>query len=147
MKGFFAEFKEFAVKGNMVDLAIGVVVGAAFNRVVDVLVKQIVMPPLGYLTSGTDFSDMAWEIKAPLLEGDTVLHPGITIGYGAFFGALLDFAIIAFTIFIVVKAINRLRSRAEDETDKEVVTPKDIQLLADIRDEMKALRKEIGQQP
>lgn len=143
MKGFLSEFKEFAVKGNMVDLAVGVVVGAAFNKVVDVLVKQIVMPPLGYLTSGTDFSDMAWEIKAPLMEGDTILQPGITIGYGAFFGAMLDFAIIAFTIFIVIKAINRLRSKAEDETNQEVVTPKDIQLLADIRNEMRALREEM----
>ncbi len=139
MSRFLAEFKEFAIKGNMVDLAIGVVIGAAFNKVVDVLVKQIVMPPLGYLTSGTDFSDLSWEIKAAVLQGGEEVSPSITIGYGAFLGALLDFFIIALTIFVVIKAINRLRKRAEDETDQEVATPKDIQLLADIRDEMRAM--------
>lgn len=143
MGRFLAEFKKFAIRGNMVDLAIGVVIGAAFNKVVDVLVKQIVMPPLGYLTSGTDFSDLSWEIKAAVMEGGQEVSPRIAIGYGAFMGALLDFFIIALTIFVVVKAVNRLRQRAEDETDKAVATPKDIQLLADIRDEMRAMREDM----
>lgn len=125
----------------MVDLAIGVIIGAAFNKIVDALVKHIITPPLGYLTSGTDISDLELVLKEPVKEGSEIINPGVVIGYGVFLEALLDFLIVALTIFVVVKIINRLRKKAEDETNTEVATPKNIQLLADIRDEMKGLRK------
>lgn len=145
MARFYHEFKEFAIKGNMVDLAIGVIIGAAFNKIVDALVKHVITPPLGYLTSGTDISDMKLILKEPIREGDKVIDPGVVIGYGIFIEALIDFLIVALTIFIVVKFINALRKDAEDETNKEVPTPKNIQLLADIRDEMKGIREELKQ--
>lgn len=140
---FFQEFKEFAIRGNMVDLAIGVIIGAAFNKIVDALVKKIITPPLGYLTSGTDISDMKWVLKEPITEAGNIIDPGVVIGYGFFIEAMIDFFIVALTIFIVIKLINSLRNKAEDENNKEVVTPKNIQLLADIRDEMKGMREEL----
>lgn len=142
---FFSEFKEFAVRGNMVDLAIGVIIGAGFNKIVDALVKHIITPPLGYLTSGTDISDLQWVLRAPVSENGQVIDPGVIIGYGIFLEALIDFFIVALTIFVVVKLINSIRKKAEDETNQEVATPKNIQLLADIRDEMKAMREELKQ--
>lgn len=141
MGRFFNEFKKFAIKGNMVDLAIGVIIGAAFNKIVDTLVKQIITPPLGYLTSGTDISDLQWVLRAPVREDGEVIDPGVVIGYGLFLEALIDFFIIALTIFVVIKFINSLRNQAEDEENTEVPTPKDIQLLSDIKKEMKALRE------
>lgn len=140
---FFQEFKKFAIRGNMVDLAVGVVIGASFNKIVDTLVKQVITPPLGYLTSGVDISDMKLVLKEPIKEGDKVIDPGVVIGYGIFIEAMIDFFIVALTIFIVIRFINSLRTKAEDETNKEVITPKDIQLLADIRDEMKGMREEL----
>lgn len=135
---FIQEFKEFAVKGNMIDLAIGVVIGAAFNKIVDTLVKHVVTPPLGYLTSGTDISDLQLVIREPNLDAaGNIIDPGVIVKYGMFLEACIDFLIIAFTIFLVVKAINTLRRDAEDESNAKVPTPKDIELLADIRDQMK----------
>ncbi len=140
MKSFLEEFKKFAVKGNMIDLAIGVVIGAAFNQIVDVLVKKIITPPLGYLTTGVDLADMQWVLKAPITGADgKVTDPGVVIGYGAFLEAMLDFFIVALTLFIVIKAVNTLKDRAEDEENKSVPTPKDIQLLSEIRDEMRRM--------
>ncbi len=140
MKSFFAEFKKFAVKGNMIDLAIGVVIGAAFNKIVDVLVKKIITPPLGYLTAGVDLADMNWVLKPPVVAADgSVTEPGVVIGYGAFLEAMMDFFIVALTLFIVIKAVNSLKEKAEDEGNKSVPTPKDIQLLSEIRDEMKRM--------
>ncbi|THH37882.1 large-conductance mechanosensitive channel protein MscL [Neolewinella litorea] len=140
MAGFIAEFKKFAVKGNMIDLAIGVVIGAAFNKIVDVLVKQIITPPLGYLTTGIELADLAWVIRRPELDAEgEVIDPGVVIGYGLFLEAMIDFLIVAFTLFIIIRLINSLRDRAEDTGDKTVPTPKDIQLLTEIRDEMKRM--------
>ncbi|MFK8164334.1 MAG: large-conductance mechanosensitive channel protein MscL [Lewinella sp.] len=140
MTKFIHEFKKFAVKGNMIDLAIGVVIGAAFNKIVDVLVKKIITPPLGYLTAGVDLADMAWVLKAPEKAADgTVIDPGVVIGYGAFIEAMMDFLIVALTLFIVIKAVNTLKEKAEDEANKTVPTPRDIQLLSEIRDEMRQM--------
>ena len=140
MAGFFTEFKKFAVKGNMIDLAVGVVIGAAFNKIVDVLVKQIITPPLGYMTTGIELADLQWVLKAPTVgpDGETV-DPGVVIGYGLFLEAMIDFFIIAFTLFVIIRFINSLREKAEDAGDQTVPTPKDIQLLTEIRDEMKRM--------
>ncbi|MCL4127898.1 UNVERIFIED_CONTAM: hypothetical protein GTU68_012613 [Idotea baltica] len=106
----------------MMDMAIGVIIGASFNKVIDVLVKKILMPPLSYLTNGINLKDKVLVIA---------------LGYGALFEAFLDFLIIGFTIFIVVKFMNKLRNKSQDTKDDTVVTPKDIQLLSDLNDLMK----------
>ena len=124
------EFKEFAVKGNMVDIAVGVIIGAAFNKVVDVLVKQVFMPPLSLLTSGVNIQDKKYILKAAVLNNEgATLTKEVAIGFGAFGEALIDFLIIGFTVFIVVKFMNKLRNKAQDSKDKTVATPKDIELL------------------
>lgn len=140
MKNLFQEFKKFAVKGNMIDLAIGVIIGASFNKIIDVLVKKIITPPLGFLTSGTEMSQWEWVIKAPVVAEDgTVTDPGVVIGIGFLLEAMIDFFLVAFTLFVVIRFINSLKDKAEDEGNKEVPTPKDIQLLSEIRDEMKKM--------
>lgn len=140
MPKFFTEFKKFAVKGNMIDLAIGIIIGAAFNKIVDALVKQIITPPLGYLTAGVDLKDLKLVITPPVLdEAGKVLEPGVVIGYGIFLEAMVDFLIVALTLFIVIRFVNSLKDKAEDDKDTTVPTPKDIQLLSEIRDEMKTM--------
>ncbi|WP_339878211.1 large conductance mechanosensitive channel protein MscL [uncultured Algoriphagus sp.] len=125
----FKEFKEFAIKGNMIDIAIGVIIGAAFNKVVDVLVKEIFLPPLSFLTNGIN-----WENKKIVLREavttEGVVHPEeIAIGYGKLFEASVDFLIIGFTVFLVVKLMNTIRKKAEDPKNETVTTPKNIELL------------------
>lgn len=126
------EFKEFAVKGNMIDIAIGVIIGAAFNKVVDVLVKEIFLPPLSFLTDGIN-----WENKKIVLRESVtvegVTHPEeIAIGYGKLLEASVDFLIIGFTVFLVVKLMNSIRKKAEDPKNQTVTTPKNIELLSKI---------------
>ena len=136
----WGEFKKFAVKGNMIDLAVGIIIGAAFNKIVDALVKQIISPPLGFLTAGVEFGDLKWVIKEPVLNAaGEVAEPGIVIGYGLFLEAMIDFGIIALTLFFILRFINNLKDKAEDDKNTTVPTPKDIQLLAEIRDEMKRM--------
>ncbi|MFD1614025.1 large conductance mechanosensitive channel protein MscL [Gelatiniphilus marinus] len=133
----FKEFKEFAVKGNMMDMAIGIIIGAAFNKVVDVLVKKVFLPPLSLLTNGVNFKDKRIILKDAVENADgTILTNEVAIGYGALGEAFIDFIIIGFTIFIVVKFMNRLRNKAHDAKDKTVTTPKDIELLSKLTDLM-----------
>ena len=133
------EFKEFAIKGNMIDMAVGIIIGTAFNQVVDVLVKQVVLPPLSLLTDGLNFADKKIILREGIFEEGTgeALVQEVAIGYGALFEALLDFLIVGFTIFLVVKFMNRFRRKAEDPKNKTVETPKDIQLLSDLNDLVK----------
>lgn len=139
-KNFTQEFKNFAVKGNMIDLAIGIIIGAAFNKIVDVLVKKIITPPLGYLTAGIDMTELEIVLSKPVVAADgTVTTPGVVIGYGFLIEAMIDFLIVALTLFFVIRIINGLKEKAEDEKNPEVPTPKDIQLLSDIRDEMRKM--------
>lgn len=130
----FREFKEFAVKGNMIDIAIGVIIGGAFNKVVDVLVKEIFLPPLSFMTDGIN-----WENKKIILRKaaviDGVTNPQeIAIGYGKLFQATVDFFVIAITVFLIVKFFNSLRKKAEDVNDTTVETPKNIELLTRMAD-------------
>tara|TARA_Y100001935_G_scaffold251458_1_gene253524 strand:+ start:177743 stop:178186 length:444 start_codon:yes stop_codon:yes gene_type:complete len=131
------EFKEFAVKGNMIDIAIGVIIGAAFNKLVDVLVKDIILPPLSLLTGGIHWGDKKLVLKEAVTQADTVLTEEIAIGYGKFIDATMDFLIIGFTIFLVVKMMNKLRAKAEDPKNKVVATPKNIELLTQMNDLLK----------
>jgi large conductance mechanosensitive channel len=127
---FYQEFKEFAVKGNMIDIAVGVIIGAAFNKVIDVIVKQILMPPLSLMTSGLHFSTYKWILRDEITGANgEIVTQQVAIGFGALCEAAIDFVIIAFTVFIIIKGMNRLRNRAQDVQDKKVVTPKDIELL------------------
>lgn len=127
MKKFFNEFKSFAVKGNMVDIAIGVIMGTAFNKVVSVLVKKVFMPPLLLLTKQVNFSEQNYVLKEATPETTE-----IAIGYGLFLEALIDFLIIGLTVFIVIKMMNRFQSKAEDPKNTDVQTPKNIELLSNI---------------
>ena len=138
--GILKEFKEFAVKGNMVDIAVGVIVGSAFNRVIDVLVKQVITPPLSLMTDGIQFSDRKIVLREAV-EADASstgkIVEEVAIAYGALIEALIDFFIIGFTIFIVVKLMNRFRAKAQDPKNKKVSTPKDIELLSNMNDLIK----------
>jgi len=132
MKNLFEEFKKFAVKGNMIDMAIGIIIGTAFNNVVNVLVKKVVMPPLSLLTDGVNLSN-----KKLILRQASEVTEEVAIGYGELMEVLIDFFIVAFTIFIVLKFINRFKDKAEDPENKEVETPRQIQLLANLEKLMK----------
>ena len=131
LKKFVQEFKNFAVKGNMIDMAIGIIIGTAFNEVVNTLVKRVIMPPLSLLTNNVSFTNLKWVLREKVGEGEE-----ISIGYGELIEVLVDFLIIAFTIFVVIKFINRLRDKAEDPKNKEEVTPKNIALLARLEELM-----------
>ncbi|MGB5237304.1 MAG: large-conductance mechanosensitive channel protein MscL [Flavobacteriaceae bacterium] len=133
MKKLFQEFKNFAVRGNMIDMAVGIIIGTAFNNVVNTLVRKIVMPPLALITGEKSFADQEWILK-PATENTEA----IVIGYGLFIEVVIDFVIIALTIFMVIKAMNKLRTKAEDPKDVQEVTPKDIELL----DQLKNLMEE-----
>jgi len=128
---FLKEFKEFAVKGNMIDIAVGVIIGASFNKVIDVLVKQIMMPPLSMLTNGINYSEKKYVLKEAVLDDSgTEVAKEIAIGYGLFIETILDFIIIGITVFLVVKGMNRFKRKAQDVSNKTVETPKDIELLS-----------------
>lgn len=132
MKGFIKEFKDFAIKGNMLDMAIGIIIGASFNTVVNTLVKKIIMPPLSILVGGVDFSNLKF-----VLRPETEYAAEVAIGYGDLFNVLMDFLIVALTIFLVVKGMNRFRNKADDPENIEVQTPKNIELLSNIEKLMK----------
>lgn len=126
------EFKEFAVKGNMIDIAIGVIIGAAFNKVVDVLVKEIFLPPLSFITNGINLENKRIILRRAVTEAGITKPEEIAIGYGKLIEAGVDFLIIGFTVFLIVKLMNTIRKRAEDPADTRVATPKDIELLSKI---------------
>ena len=137
--GFFQEFKNFAIKGNMIDMAVGIVIGTAFNNVISTIVKKIIMPPLSLLTEGVKLSN-----KRLLLRPASTNVEEVAIGYGELIEVLIDFFIIAFTIFVVIKIIHKFKQKAEDPNDKTVETPKNIQLLSNIEklmEEQNALLK------
>jgi large conductance mechanosensitive channel len=123
------EFKEFAIKGNMIDIAIGVILGTAFNKVVDVLVKEIFLPPLSYLTDGVNWENKRLILREAVIKNGVMNPEEIAIGYGKLFEALMDFLIIGFTVFLVIKFMNTIRNKAQDPKNETVSTPKDIELL------------------
>ena len=127
MKSLIQEFKNFAVKGNMVDLAVGIIIGTAFNNVVTTIVKKVVMPPLSLLTSNVNLSNWRYVLR----EASEGVEE-VAIGYGELLEVSVDFLIIALTIFVVIKGMNKLKAQAEDPKDEQVVTPKNIELLSRI---------------
>lgn len=134
MRKLIREFKEFAVKGNMIDMAIGIIIGAAFNKVINVLVYDIILPPLSLLTNGINYVDRKIVLEPELKDAaGTVIQQESAIKYGSLIEVVLDFLIVGFTIFLAVKAMNRLKKKSENPKDKTIVTPKDIELLTDLK--------------
>lgn len=136
--GFLKEFKEFAIKGNVIDLAVGVVIGGAFGKIVTSLVDDIIMPPIGYVTGGVDFSQLKYVLTEANAEAGI---EEVAISYGNFVNVIIQFLIIAFCIFLVIKGINVLRREKEDPKDEAPeVAPaptKEESLLTEIRDLLK----------
>lgn len=127
------EFKEFAVKGNVVDMAVGIIVGAAFGKIVSSFVGDVIMPPIGMLLGGVDFSDLAITLKEAVGEA-----PAVVLSYGKFIQTLIDFTIIAFAIFMAVKAINTLKRKEQEAPTAPPAPTKEEVLLTEIRDLLKA---------
>lgn len=130
--GMFQEFKKFALRGNVMDMAVGIIIGGAFGTVVKSLVDDVIMPPIGALTSGVDFRQKAWEIPA------VANLPPVKIGYGAFINNVISFLIIAFAVFMIVKAMNAAESKLSLGLQPDAPPPpEDVLLLREIRDELK----------
>ncbi|RMH91030.1 large-conductance mechanosensitive channel protein MscL [Lysobacter pythonis] len=132
--GMLSEFKAFAMRGNVIDLAVGVVIGAAFGKIVTALVDKVIMPPLGLLIGGVDFSNLSITLKEASLDAAGEAVPAVQIAYGEFINAVIQFVIVAFAIFLVVKAINKLHKKPEAAP---AAPPEDVLLLREIRDELK----------
>lgn len=138
------EFKEFAVKGNMMEMAIGIIIGASFNSVIDVLVKQILLPPLSLLSNGLNIDSKKIILReVNISSSGDIISEEVAINYGVFIETFIDFMIVAFTIFIVIKFLNKLKLQAEDPGNNKVSTPKNIKLLTEINDSLKDLNKNL----
>jgi len=144
MKKYWKEFREFAVKGNVVDLAVAVIIGGAFGKIVSSLVADIVMPVIGYISGGVNFSIWKWTLKQALMDNaGTVLKPAITMNVGSFIQNVFDFLVIAASMFFAIKIIGRVKRRLikEEENsapeEQPAVLSKDQELLTEIRDLLK----------
>ena len=133
MGKFISEFKEFAVKGNAVDMAIGIIIGAAFGKIVSSIVDDIIMPPIGWLIKGVNFSDLKFKLPSVYIPGMEKI-PSVTINYGHFLQALLNFIIVAFCVFLILKTINKITN---SQGKKPAAPSKEEQLLSEIRDLLK----------
>ena len=132
------EFKEFAIKGNMFDMAIGIIIGTAFNKIVSSLVNDIIVPFFGLIIGNVNFQNLKVVLQEEMRNNDgSITQELVAIKYGNLIQVVFDFFIIAFTIFLVIKIFNKLRKKAEDEKDTTVPTPRDIELLSEIRDLLK----------
>jgi large conductance mechanosensitive channel len=132
--GMIGEFKEFAMRGNVVDLAVGVVIGAAFGKIVTALVDKIIMPPIGLLVGEVDFAKWAITLKDAGVDAAGKEIPAVVLGLGEFLNSVIQFVIIAFAIFVVVKAINRLNRKPPEAP---AAPPEEVLLLREIRDNLK----------
>lgn len=138
MKGIIKEFREFAIKGNMIDMAVGIIIGAAFGKVVSSLVSDVIMPPIGAILAGVDFTNLAITLRQA--TGD---KPAVLLHYGKFIQAMVDFIIVAFAIFLLVKGVNKLRRAQEKPAPPPPPPPpsKEETLLAEIRDILKGQKQ------
>lgn len=140
MSGFFKEFKDFAMRGNVLDMAVGIVIGAAFTAIVNSLVKDVIMPPIGLLTGGLDFSNLFVALSSAhfdtLAAAEAAGAP--VLRYGVFINAVINFVIVALAIFILIKQVNRFKRKEEAAPAAPPAPPADVVLLTEIRDLLKA---------
>ena len=135
--GLFKEFKDFAVKGNVMDMAIGVVIGGAFGKIVTSLVSDIIMPLISACTGGLTFTNWKWVIREAVMNGEEVVKPELALTWGNFIQVIFDFIIIAFCIFLVVKGINKMKKKEEEAPAAPAEPSEDVKLLTEIRDLLK----------
>jgi large conductance mechanosensitive channel len=137
------EFREFAVKGNVVDMAVGIIIGAAFGKIVESLVKDVVMPPIGLLLGKVDFTNLFVVLRegaqaGPYLSVEVAQKAGaVTFNYGVFINTLISFVIVAFAVFLLIRAINKLKRQEENKAVEPPATPEEVLLLREIRDSLK----------
>ena len=137
---FIKDFKDFALKGNVMDMAVGVIIGGAFGKIVTSVVNNILMPPIGVLAGGVDFTELKFVIKEAVTEGETVVSEAVTLNYGQFIQDVVDFLIIAFCIFLMIKGIAALSRKKEEEPAAPAPEPEpsaEEKLLTEIRDLLK----------
>ena len=138
---FIQDFKAFALKGNVVDMAVGVIIGGAFGKIVTSVVNNIIMPPVGVLTGGVDFTELKLTLKEAVVEGENVVSEAVTLNYGQFIQDVVDFLIIAFCIFLMIKGIAKLTRKKEEEAPAEPAPEPEPsaeeKLLTEIRDLLK----------
>jgi large conductance mechanosensitive channel len=143
MNNFFKEFKEFAMRGNVVDMAVGVIIGAAFGKIVTSLVNDIIMPVVGVITGGVNFTDYKVVLKQAVIDGSEVITPEVTLNWGNCVQTIVDFLIVAFCIFLMIKGINNMRKKLEKQEEAAAEAPapaepsKEETLLTEIRDLLK----------
>lgn len=141
MKKFFSDFKEFAMKGNIVDMAVGVIIGGAFGKIVTALVESIVTPLISLLTGNVSLTNLKWVLKEAVLEGETVVTEEVAISYGAFLQSIIDFLLIALSIFIVMriimnagKKLAELKKKEEEEKAEEEPAETELSVLKEIKE-------------
>lgn len=139
MKKMLQEFKTFAMRGNVVDMAVGIIIGGAFGKIVSSVVGDLIMPAVGLLVGGVNFTDLKIVMKDAVLEGDKVITPEVSLNYGNFIQVVFDFLIIAFAVFLLIKGINALNRKKEAPAAPATppAPPADVQLLSEIRDLLK----------
>ena len=150
MSKFLTEFKEFGMEGNVVDMAVGVVIGAAFGKIVSSLVDDLIMPLVGVATGGINFTDYKIVLQKAVMDGAEVIKPEVTLNWGTWVQTIVNFLIVAFSIFVAIKFMNRLRKRKDLEDEAEAATAdaaveaptKDQELLTEIRDLLKQQAEE-----
>jgi len=135
---FIQEFKAFALRGNVIDLAVGVIIGAAFGKIISSLVDNIIMPPIALLLGRVNISDLRFVLQNEVKEGDKIIVPGVAIGYGPFLQTIIDFAIIALCIFVAIKLFQSMVRKHEDAPAPPAPPTKEQELLTEIRDLLKS---------
>ena len=135
--GMLKEFKEFAMKGNVVDMAVGIIIGGAFGKIISSAVADVIMPPIGLALGGVNFTDLKLKLSDAVMEGDKVVKEAVTINYGNFLQVTVDFLIIAFVIFMMIKAMNSMKKKEEAAPAAPPPPSEEVVLLRQIRDSLK----------
>jgi len=135
--GFIKEFKDFAMRGNVIDLAVGIIIGGAFGKIVSSLVSDIIMPPIGFLIGGINFTDIVIRLKSAGVDTAGHVIPAVTINIGSFIQTVFDFTIVAFAIFLMIRTINRIGHKKAEAPVTPPAPTKEEQLLTEIRDLLK----------
>lgn len=137
--GMMKEFKEFAMRGNVLDMAVGIVIGGAFGKIITSLVNDVIMPPIGIILGGVDFTNLKFVLKEAVTEGDAVVSEAVAISYGSFINTIVQFIIVAFSIFMVIKAMNSAKRKKEEAPAAPAPDPgpSEKDLLTEIRDLLK----------